>query len=169
MSPALGSPRAQNPEIWAHHEPVVREACKRNNKTERESALSPIFEPDEESLFLVKDLGLNLATVIDSFLNRHKREKTQYEFQRWCKDEKKYIDRKGNGSFSKPKDEVRSTVQWFKPTEPPKPAPRVDEPYEVPVIEYRTFKQIKADYERRLEQEAQGVRNGNNEPGTNGR
>lgn len=150
--------------------PTNNKVSNKENKNREREPLSLVFEPDEESQFLCKDLGLNLATEIDSFLNRSKYDKTQYNFQRWMKSSKEYQDRKGNKSSSSPKDEVRSTVKWFVPSESPKPAPRVEEPYEVPVIEYRTFKQIKADYEKRIKDEAQGVQlNGNNEPGTNSR
>ncbi len=165
MSPSLGSPRAQ---AWAHHEPVVTSSCNKLSKTEREP-LSPLFEPNEESQFLCKDLGLNMATEYESFMNRCKHNKTDYNFQRWMKDSKEYQIRKGSKTSSSPKDEVRSTVKWYVPDEPAKPrVPHLDEDKPRPPIEYRTFKQIKADHEKRLmEQEAQGVQtNGDDDSGT---
>lgn len=64
-----------------------------NNITKRERALS-VFEPDEESKILCADLKLSLKDEMDSFMNRYKGEKTQYEFQRWLKNSYNYINRK---------------------------------------------------------------------------
>lgn len=82
----------------------------RSEKREsKERSLLSFFEPDETNKILCRDLRLDLAQQAESFLNRHKGKKTQYEFTRWLKAAKEYADR------NKPKEEMRSTVPWLIP------------------------------------------------------
>jgi hypothetical protein len=91
---------------------TVRHKNKVSNKVNnRERALS-VFEPDESNLILAHDLRLNVAAELDSFMNRHKGSKTQYEFGRWMKASKEYASRKGAVQ------EARSAVPVWGPGHP---------------------------------------------------
>lgn len=70
---------------------------KKNKKTKRE-ALSG-FEPDEANTVLAKDLSVDLAQELQSFKERHKGKKTQYEFSRWLKHAKEYQSSKKVNNF----------------------------------------------------------------------
>lgn len=97
------SPR--DPGVGHHVDPNYKALTNQGTK-KRESALSSDqFLPDEQNQFLCKDLGLTLAEELDSFRNRHKGEKSQYEFGRWMKASKEYRSR------NQPAQEIRSTVK----------------------------------------------------------
>jgi hypothetical protein len=111
MSPALGSPRAENNEIWAHHEPVVREACKDSKKERAQKAapLSPDFSPDEKTLdYIEKKLCIDDSFVDDIgeafmeyFLDSGEARKDwQFECRKWFKRE---AEMKGNKILARAK------------------------------------------------------------------
>src|ERR1700722_17752467 len=57
---------------------------KRESDIKIEKPLS-VFKPDNQNQKLSNNLGLNLEEELKSFTNRHRGEKTQYEFERWMK------------------------------------------------------------------------------------
>jgi hypothetical protein len=79
-------------------------------RKKRES-LSDFF-PNEENQLLCKDLRLNINDEIESFKNRHRGKKTQYEFSRWLKSSKQYQSSKSENR------EIRSTVPLYGPGHP---------------------------------------------------
>ena len=88
---------------------------KDKKKRERPSLNSSSFKPDEISLLLCQDLRLNLAEEMESFENRHKGEKNQYEFQRWLRGSRAYYDAQlmkatANANASPKANEVHSIV-----------------------------------------------------------
>lgn len=84
-----------------------------NNINKRERALS-IFSPNDESKALCSDLKLNINDELNSFENRHRGFKTQYEFQRWLRNSKSYIDKNLNVN----RNETRSNVPFWGPGHP---------------------------------------------------
>jgi hypothetical protein len=107
VTPELGSPRPQG---WGHSDPLVTSSCKKGKKERERSPL--FFEPDDSSIVLAHELRLKLADELESFRNRHKGEKTQYEFQRWMKRSKEYQGRNAGVT------ETRSTIQEWGPGHP---------------------------------------------------
>jgi len=71
----------------------------KNTEREALSDLS-IFEPDEASTILCSDLRLDMTVELQSFRERHKGKKTQYEFQRWLKSAKEYAERKSGKAIA---------------------------------------------------------------------
>ncbi len=90
---------------------------KKEIKRKRE-ALSDDFIPDKTNIEIATKLGVDLKTEIDSFKNRWKGQKTQYEFGRWLKNAKEHADRNKNGKFKEKSQEVCSTVKEWKKGNP---------------------------------------------------
>jgi hypothetical protein len=87
------TPRAYTPETQGVD--ALQSVKRSNKKQEREISLS-IFEPDEANILLAKDLSVDLYENLNSFRERHKGNKTQYEFGRWLKKNKEYLESKKN-------------------------------------------------------------------------
>lgn len=94
----------------------IQQDIHKSRESKTASASPPplsLFEPDEQNKTLCQDLRLNLPDEIESFRRRHKGAgDLQYEFSRWMKASKEYQAR------NRPKDEVRSTVQFWGPGHP---------------------------------------------------
>lgn len=84
------------------------------NKEKREREPLSNFEPNEENQLLAKDLKLKIEDELESFTNRHKGEKTQYEFGRWLKNSHQYLNKKSIPVSN----ETRSTVPEYGPGHP---------------------------------------------------
>jgi hypothetical protein len=84
----------------------------KTNKEQREGSLSN-FQADESNTLLCRDLGLSMKDELESFHNRHKGEKNQYEFGRWLKNSHEYRKRK-QGVATPGKVETHSPVQEWK-------------------------------------------------------
>ena len=71
---------------------------KKNIKEEQREdpslSVNNFFKPDKLNTLLCQELNLSLAEQTESFVNRCKRPKTQYEFSRWLKRGKEYKDKK---------------------------------------------------------------------------
>lgn len=95
---------------------------KSNNKREREkqkrASLSP-FHPSEQNTLLCKDYGLDLKQELESFMNRHKGEKTQYEFRRWLENGLKHKSITRNAqSIQQLQNQTRCEVPEWGPGHP---------------------------------------------------
>jgi biotin operon repressor len=97
----------------SHRGTTVARNNKLNNKVNNRERAHSVFEPDQGNVILAKDLRLDLSVELESFAQRHKGAKTQYEFARWMKASKEYQATKGGGVH-----EVRSTVPEWGPGHP---------------------------------------------------
>lgn len=84
-----------------------------NNIKSREGSLKN-FEPDEKNILLCGQLGLLLAGEMESFNNRHRGERTQYEFERWIRRSHEYRESKRLTT----QNQSRSTVPEYGPGHP---------------------------------------------------
>lgn len=85
-------------------------------KIKRESALSTVeFLPNDENVALTKEFKLDIREEMESFLNRHRGKKSQYEFGRWIKYSYDYKNKKSSHA---PQNEIRSTVPAWGPGHP---------------------------------------------------
>jgi hypothetical protein len=93
----------------------INNQYKRNNKErgreKQRPALSDSFLPNDENLILAKDLRLNIEDELESFKNRHKGKKTQYEFSRWLKTAKEYQNRTP-AKVEPPKPREWNMAEW---------------------------------------------------------
>lgn len=83
------------------------------NKEQREDLSH--FEPNQSNVILCQDFKLSMKDELESFMNRHKGEKTQYEFERWIKRSHEYQLK--NNIYTN-KNEIRSTVPDYGPGHP---------------------------------------------------
>ncbi len=96
--------------------PVARSTHKNKNLKERkeERETLPHFEPDNENIALCDRECIDLKTEIESFMNRHSGQKTQYEFRRWLQNAIDYKHKRGMALLKNPViKESRCTVPWF--------------------------------------------------------
>jgi hypothetical protein len=113
------SPLASTPDTPGVNAPLynLNNQSKRNNTERARAPLAPpsIFEPDEESIQLSKELSISLKDELDKYrATKKKPQQNQYTFRAWLKEGHLY-----NQRISKQiKQEVRSTVQEWGPGHP---------------------------------------------------
>lgn len=91
---------------------------KKRSKDNKERGALSNFLPDEENIKLAKMLNIDFYTELESFNNRHKGKKTQYEFKRWLNMAKEHSEGKSSGKTKQPKQESRCTVPDWGPGHP---------------------------------------------------
>jgi hypothetical protein len=100
---------------------IINTNTKKSREAENQNPLSQIFKPNHENTRLCVQLKLNLEEELKSFDNRHRGEKTQYEFERWIKSSREYLDKRtppSNQPIRTPFNEVKSTVPFWGPGHP---------------------------------------------------
>ena len=89
---------------------------KEEKRKKRESSLD--FLPDKENIEFAKRLNVNIEEELESFKNRCKGKKTQYEFGRWLVNAKEHAEKRKVGKFKNKPQESGSTVKFFEPGNP---------------------------------------------------
>jgi hypothetical protein len=85
-------------------------STKKAHATEKTSSGSEQFLPDQKNRDLCQRLGLTLSEELNSFANRHRGQKNQYEFERWIKNSHDYKSKILSHTKS---NEPKCNVPWW--------------------------------------------------------
>jgi hypothetical protein len=98
----------------ASFQPTInnRYTNKEKIKIKKRDALSD-FLPNEENVNLAKTLNIDFYKELESFNNRHKGKKTQYEFARWLKSANEYANIKKQTKIVTNNNQTQCTLKFY--------------------------------------------------------